>query len=98
MLNDCFIKPSGLYRYPSGPSSPANSRSESLPREPSGVFPALAATSGGANPLPPRFPSISRYVKKLPDTLLALHDFPSVHLLMPASRSSQTNTDPDLID
>lgn len=98
ILKDCFIKPSGLYRYPSGPSSPpAISRSESLPRVLSGVLPALEAASGGANPFPPRLPSISRYVKKLPDTRLALHDFPSVHLLMPASRSSQTNTDPDLI-
>ena len=46
----------------------------------------------------PLFPSISRYVRKLPETLLALHDFPSVHRRIPASRSSQTNTDPDFID
>lgn len=99
MLKDCFIRPSGLYRYPSGPSSPAAiSKSESLPRVLSGVFPALDAAIGGANPLPPRFPSISRYVKKLPDTRLALHDLPSVHLLIPASRSSHTKTEPDLID
>lgn len=43
----------------------------------------------------PRLPSISRYVRKLPDTRLALHDLPSVHLRMPASFSSQTNTDPE---
>jgi hypothetical protein len=42
-------------------------------------------------------PSISRYVKKLPDTRLALHDLPSVHLRMPASRSSQTKTEPERI-
>lgn len=51
-----------------------------------------------ANEPPPLLPSISLYVKKLPDTLLALHDFPSVHLLIPASLSSHTKTDPDLID
>ena len=99
MLKDCFINPSGLYRYPSGPSSPAISKSESLPRVLSGVLPALeTAARGGPKLLPPRLPSISRYVRKLPDTLLALHDFPSVHLLMPASRSSHTKTEPDLID
>lgn len=100
MLNDCFISPSGLYRYPSWLSSPApaSSRSESLPRVLSGVFPALRPGTGGAKLFPQRLPSISRYVKKLPDTRLALHDFPSVHLLMPASRSSQTKTEPDLID
>lgn len=98
MLKDCFIRPSGLYRYPSGPSSPAISWSSSLPLVLSGVLPAREAATGSAKPLPPRLPSISRYVKKLPDTLLALHDFPSVHLLIPASRSSQTKTDPDLID
>lgn len=47
---------------------------------------------------PPLLPSISRYVRKLPDTLLALHDFPSVHLRMPASLSSHTNTEPERID
>lgn len=101
MLKDCFIKPSGLYRYPSGPSSPTASRSESLPRALSGVLAVFDnAAIGGGNPLPlpPRLPSISRYVRKLPETLLALHDLPSVHLLIPASRSSQTNTEPDLID
>lgn len=99
MLKDCFIKPSGLYRYPSGPSSPPISRSESLPRVLSGVFPALeTAAKGGPKLLPPRLPSISRYVRKLPDTLLALQDFPSVHLRIPASRSSQTKTEPDLMD
>ena len=99
MLKDCFISPSGLYRYPSGPSSPPMSRSESLPRVLSGVFPALeTAAKGGPKLLPPRLPSISRYVRKLPDTLLALQDFPSVHLRMPASRSSQTKTEPDLMD
>lgn len=98
MLKDCFIKPSGLYRYPSGPSSPPISRSESLPRLLSGVLPALVAATVGAKPFPPLFPSISLYVKKLPDTLLALHDLPSVHRLIPASRSSQTKTDPDLTD
>ena len=99
MLKDCFINPSGLYRYPSGPSSPPISRSESLPRVLSGVFAALeTAAKGGPKLLPPRLPSISRYVRKLPDTLLALHDFPSVHLRIPASRSSQTKTEPDLMD
>ena len=99
MLNDCFIKPSGLYRYPSGPSSPPRSKSESLPRVLSGVLPALeTAAKGGPKLLPPRLPSISRYVRKLPDTLLALQDFPSVHLRIPASLSSHTNTEPDLID
>lgn len=44
---------------------------------------------------PPRLPSISRYVRKLPETRLALHDLPSVHRRMPASRSSQTNTEPE---
>jgi len=101
MLKDCFINPSGLYRYPSGPSSPANSKSESLPRVLSDVLPVFdKAATGGGKPLPPppRLPSISRYVRKLPDTRLALQDFPSVHLLIPASRSSQTNTEPDLMD
>ena len=37
MLKDCFMRPSGLYRYPSGPSSPAGSTSESLPFVLSGV-------------------------------------------------------------
>ncbi len=60
MLKDCFINPSGLYRYPSGPSSPAISRSESLPRVLSGVLPARDAATLGANPFPPLFPSISR--------------------------------------
>lgn len=92
MLNDCFMRPSGLYRYPSGPSP-----SESPVAEPSGDFPLALLTSGGVGAAPPRLPSISRYVKKLPETLLALHDLPSVHLLMPASRSSHTNTEPDLI-
>lgn len=46
----------------------------------------------------PRLPSISRYVRKLPETLLALQDLPSVHRRMPASRSSQTNTEPDLME
>lgn len=97
MLNDCFISPSGLYLYPSGPS-PSISWSSSLPLPLSGVFPFCRRTGVCANDPPPLLPSISRYVRKLPDTLLALHDFPSVHLLIPASRSSQTNTDPDLID
>jgi hypothetical protein len=96
MLKDCFINPSGLYLYPSGPS-PSMSRSSSLPLPLSGVFPPIILAGGGANCPPPRLPSISRYVKKLPETLLALQDLPSVHLRMPASRSSQTNTDPDLI-
>lgn len=98
MLKDCFISPSGLYRYPSGPSSCAPSASESLPRVLSGVLPALDAAREETKPVPPRLPSISRYVRKLPETLLALHDLPSVHLLMPASRSSHTKTEPDLID
>jgi hypothetical protein len=97
MLNDCFINPSGLYLYPSGPS-PSISWSSSLPLPLSGVFPAARRTGACAKVPPPLLPSISRYVRKLPETLLALHDFPSVHLLIPASRSSQTNTDPDLID
>lgn len=93
MLNDCFIRPSGLYLYPSGESSLPFSPS-SLLRPPSGVMPVL----GTKEVFPPlRLPSISRYVRKLPDTLDALQDFPSVHLLIPASRSSQTNTEPDLI-
>lgn len=97
ILNDCFINPSGLYLYPSGPSP---SRSSSLPCPLSGVLPGMRRTGGGGgmNCPPPRLPSISRYVRKLPDTLLALHDFPSVHRLMPASLSSHTKTDPDLID
>ena len=86
--NDCFIKPSGLYRYPSGPPP---SESGSAPCIPS-RFAFLS------KPVPPRLPSISRYVRKLPDTLLALHDLPSVHLRIPASLSSHTKTDPDLID
>lgn len=94
---DCFINPSGLYRYPSGPS--VSSPSESLSGF--GDFPTRPPTDnvvvGGAKAFPPRFPSISRYVRKLPETLLALHDFPSVHRLIPASRSSQTNTLPDLM-
>ena len=97
MLNDCFINPSGLYRYPSGPS-PSISRSSSLPLPLSGVFPDVRRTGVCANDPPPLLPSISLYVKKLPETLLALHDFPSVHLLIPASLSSQTKTDPDLMD
>jgi len=93
MLKDCFIRPSGLYLYPSGPSP-----SESPFDEPSGDFPdARLATGAAGTALPPRLPSISRYVRKLPETRLALHDFPSVHRLMPASRSSQTNTEPDFI-
>ena len=91
------MSPSGLYRYPSGPSSLATS-SGSLPRILSGVFGPFEPATAGVKPLPLRFPSISRYVKKLPETLLALHDFPSVHLLIPASLSSQTKTEPDLID
>ena len=90
MLKDCFISPSALYLYPSG--SP--SWSSSLSRPLSGVLPLLRREL--PNPLP-RFPSISLYVKKLPETRLALQDFPSVHLRMPASRSSQTNTEPDLM-
>lgn len=97
MLNDCFINPSGLYLYPSGPS-PSISRSSSLPRPLSGVFPCIRLTGVGTNCPPPLLPSISLYVRKLPETLLALHDFPSVHLRMPASLSSQTNTDPDFMD
>lgn len=97
MLNDCFISPSGLYLYPSGPSP---SKSSSLPCPLSGVFPGMRRTGGGGgmNWPPPLLPSISRYVRKLPETLLALHDFPSVHRLMPASLSSHTNTDPDFMD
>jgi len=91
MLKDCFISPSALYRYPSGSPS---SLSSSLPLPDSGVFPAPLLLLPKPEPL---LPSISRYVKKLPDTRLALHDLPSVHLLMPASRSSHTNTDPDRI-
>lgn len=93
MLKDCFMSPSALYLYPSGSPS---SCEPSLPRpDESGVLPAprLALPKP-----PPLLPSISRYVRKLPDTLLALHDFPSVHLLMPASLSSQTKTEPDLMD
>lgn len=94
MLKDCFINPSGLYLYPSGPSI---SSSSSPPL--SGVFPIVRfGGGGGMNCPPPLLPSISLYVKKLPETLLALHDFPSVHLRIPASLSSQTNTEPDLID
>lgn len=96
ILNDCFIKPSGLYRYPSGPSSVPSPRSSSLPLL-SGVLPVLGMEPCETLP-PPRLPSISRYVRKLPDTRLALHDLPSVHRRIPASRSSHTNTDPDLID
>lgn len=92
MLKDCFIRPSALYRYPSGSPS---SWSSSLPRPDSGVLPLPRLPP--PNP-PPRLPSISRYVKKLPDTLLALHDLPSVQRLMPASRSSHTKTEPDLMD
>ena len=95
ILNDCFIRPSGLYRYPSGPSSSPSPRSSSLPRAESGVFPALVDCVETL--VPPRFPSISRYVRKLPETRLALHDFPSVQRRIPASRSSQTNTEPDWI-
>lgn len=106
MLKDCFIKPSGLYRYPSGPSSCCISISEVFPPPLSGVLPpfdraATGGCGGGGKTLlwpPPRLPSISRYVRKLPETRLALHDLPSVHLLMPASRSSHTKTDPDVID
>lgn len=100
MLNDCFMSPSGLYLYPSGPSS---SSSEPLLELPELLVPLLdffgagGVAAAGENPVTPRLPSISRYVRKLPDTRLALHDFPSVHLLMPASRSSHTNTEPDLI-
>jgi hypothetical protein len=98
ILNDCFNKPSGLYLYPSGPS-PSISASSSLPRPLSGVLPAtLCLVGAGTKFPPPLFPSISRYVRKLPETLLALHDLPSVHRRIPASRSSQTNTDPDFID
>ena len=97
ILNDCFIKPSGLYRYPSGPSSVPSPRSSSLPLL-SGVLPDLGTEPCCDTLPPPRLPSISRYVRKLPDTRLALHDLPSVHLRMPASRSSQTNTEPDRID
>ncbi len=92
MLKDCFMRPSTLYRYPSGSPS---SGSSSLPRPESGVLPAPLLTT--LKPLP-LLPSISRYVRKLPDTLLALHDLPSVHLRMPASFSSHTNTEPDRID
>jgi hypothetical protein len=97
MLNDCFIRPSGLYRYPSGPS-PSISKSSSLPLPLSGVLPDVLRTGVCANDPPPLLPSISLYVRKLPETLLALQDFPSVHLLIPASLSSHTKTDPDLID
>jgi hypothetical protein len=97
MLKDCFINPSGLYLYPSGPS-PSISWSSSLPLPLSGVLPPIRRAGGGTNWPPPLLPSISRYVKKLPETLLALHDFPSVHLRIPASRSSQTKTDPDFMD
>jgi hypothetical protein len=97
MLNDCFMRPSGLYLYPSGPS-PSISASSSLPRPLSGVLPATRCLGVGTKFPPPLFPSISLYVRKLPETLLALHDFPSVHLRMPASLSSHTNTDPDFID
>jgi hypothetical protein len=96
ILKDCFINPSGLYLYPSGPS-PSISASSSLPRPLSGVFPPSLLGAGTKLP-PPLLPSISRYVRKLPETRLALHDLPSVHLRMPASRSSHTNTDPDCID
>ena len=41
--------------------------------------------------------SSSRYVRKQPLTRLALQQRPSVHLLMPASRSSHTNTAPERI-
>lgn len=92
MLKDCFMRPSALYRYPSGSPS---SLSSSLPRPESGVLPALLRD---APKPPPRLPSISRYVRKLPETLLALHDFPSVHLRMPASLSSHTKTEPDRMD
>lgn len=94
---DCFISPSGLYLYPSGPS-PSISGSSSLPLPLSGVLPFIRRGAGGMKFPPPLLPSISRYVRKLPDTLLALHDFPSVHLRIPASRSSQTNTEPDFMD
>jgi hypothetical protein len=97
MLKDCFMSPSGLYRYPSGPSSASISRSSPLFRPLSGVLPPLDET-GGANPLPPLLPSISLYVRKLPETRLALQLLPSVHLLMPASLSSQTKTEPDRMD
>lgn len=91
MLKDCFMRPSGLYRYPSGPSSDPSLSSSLFPRL-SGVFSLREVETP-----PPRLPSISRYVKKLPETRLALHDLPSVHRRMPASRSSHTNTEPDLI-
>lgn len=104
MLKDCFMRPSGLYLYPSGPSPSPSSESPFCdppallgPEDLLGPAAATAAAVVGRNPLVPRLPSISRYVRKLPDTLLALHDLPSVHLLIPASRSSHTNTDPDLI-
>lgn len=104
MLKLCFIRPSGLYLYPSGPSPSSGASASSvvslgavsivLLLIPGSLFPF----SGGPGWLnPPRFPSISRYVRKLPETRLALHDLPSVHLLIPASLSSQTKTDPDLI-
>lgn len=96
MLNDCFSSPSALYRYPSRLSW-SISASSSLPRPLSGVFPPSRRGAGTKLP-PPRLPSISRYVRKLPETRLALHDLPSVHRRMPASRSSHTNTEPDVID
>lgn len=102
ILKDCFISPSGLYRYPSGPSS--SSSEPPLFEFPELLVPLFdflrtgaGGVTAGGRPVPPLLPSISRYVRKLPDTRLALHDFPSVHLLMPASRSSHTNTEPDLI-
>jgi hypothetical protein len=97
ILKDCFIKPSGLYRYPSGPSSPSPASSP----KPSGAlslrWPWLLPWPF-AYEVPPLFPSISRYVRKLPETRLALQLLPSVHRRMPASRSSHTKTEPDLID
>lgn len=55
MLNDCFMRPSGLYRYPSGPSS-----SESFEPSDALLLGFFGADAAEENPLPPLFPSISR--------------------------------------
>lgn len=80
-LYNCFIRRSGLDVLPSSPSLP--------------IFSSVLMSRVFFAPL--FFPFISRYRKKFLQTLLPLHNFPSVHRRIIASCSSHTKTEPEVM-